>query len=487
MNETAKFSLFDKNGAQTGTPFTKKILISAVITVLVYIGISMLPMQAYGENCAKGLAFLVASILFMVTSSLDVSIIGMLMITIAPLLGLCTWQEVQAASGSSSLYPMLGMTIVALGCEFTPFGKRISYWFLYTFGHKPVRMLLAVGISSSLLSAFVSNTAVIILMSSIINLMLLAMGEKPGESRLGKAAMLIVLIAAMYGGIALINGSPGSNNLLINFMNSASGDLDLTIPYAHWAKTGFPIYVITFVPVCFIYIKWFKIKNTGFDLLPKSYYKEKLNELGKMAGSEWRWVIITVAMVVCMLAGMNSNLAAMLFAAITLLPLIGVSPWKEVAKKVPWSLLVALITIPILGTIINTSGITVWLQEVISPLLSGMGLLGFSIALALLAFLMVNLLVNANFGVWAFVGTVGTAISISLGYNPVVAVFPAFLTSAMMWCFGGNVIVMLNKSYNWWEMKDPVAPGLIAGLFISIAIPLLNYLLNMLFGTPMYL
>lgn len=483
MNQSeSKFKLLDVEGNQTGVKFGTKTILSFIIPIIIYFLLSMLPLQAYGELTAKGLAFVAAMIVFMIMSPLDPAIGGMLLITIGPLLGVCTWADVKAACGSSSFYPMLGMTIVALGCEFTPFGKRVAYWFLYKFGQKPVAMLIAVGVVSALLSAFVSNTAVIVLLSAIVNTMLLTMGEKPGESRLGKAAMLIVLMGAEYGGMALINGSPGSNNLCIGTMMSAAEGYDISLTYTQWARVGFPIFLLTIVPMCLIYIFYFKIRKKDFTMLPKSYYKQKSEELGKMSGAEWRWVIITVAMIVSMLLGMDSNLAAMLFAAISLLPVIGVNPFKECLSKVPWAVLIGICTLPIIGTILQSTGVSAWIQDAVAPLLSGLSPLGLSVALALVMFLLVNILVNAFVGVWVSMVSLGTILSISMGYNPVVVVFPCLLTASFMWCMGTNAVSLLNKGYDWWDMKDPIIPGFISGIIASILIPLMSYGLNLLYG-----
>ena len=485
--ENKKFHLFDTAGEQTGLPVSRKIILSFVIPVILYFALSLLPLSAYGENCAKGLGFVVAIIVFMIMSPLDPAVGGILLITIGPLLGLCSWDEVKAACGASSFYPMLGMTIVALGAEFTPFGRRVAYWFLYQFGQKPVAMLIAIGCAAAVLSAFVSNTAIIILLSAIVNTMLLTMGEKPGESRFGKAAMLLVLMGAEYGGMALINGSPGSNNLCIGTMIAAAPEYELGISYGEWARIGFPLFVITIVPMCLIYIWYFKIRNKNFQMLPKSYYKEQMVQLGHISGAELRWIIITLAMIVAMLLGMNNNLAAMLFAGISLLPLIGVSPFKDCMKKIPWAVLLGICMLPVVGTILTGTGVSDWIQAVVTPLLSGLSPLDLSIALAVVMFLLTNILVNAFVGVWVFMVSLGTVLSISMGYNPVVVVFPSMLTGAMMWCMGANAISLLNKGYDWWDMKDPIIPGFVSGLFASVVLPLLSYALNLLYGTALYI
>ncbi len=487
MNDNSSLKLIDITGEQLGIKINRKLILSIVIPIVSYLLLSMLPLQQYGENCAKAVGFIVASILYLVLTPISTYIAGLLLISMATLLKLVAWSDVQAALGSSSFYPMLGMTIVALGAEFTPFGKRISYWALYKFGKKPIRLLVTIAFTTALISAFVSNTATIILMSSIMNGMLLAMGEKPGESKLGKVAMLLVLVSAIFGGIALINGSPASNNLCLNTMTSTSGDLNIVVTYKHWAMIAFPTFLLTFFPICFFYIKWFKIKDSDSKLLPPSYYKEHLDAIGKMTGAEWRWIIITLGMVVAMLCGMNNNMAAILFAAIALFPFVGVAPAPDVLKRIPWGLLLLICTVPVIGKVLNLNGVAAMVQDMISPLFGNMSPLAMSIALAVTCFLMLNFFVNAMTATWTFIATFGTTLCIACGYNPAVVLLPSFFIGAFCWCFGVNSVVLLNKSYGWWEMKDPIAPGFIAGAICCILIPVCTYLLSLLYGIPVTL
>lgn len=482
-----KDSILDIAGEYTGIPLNRRLLISVAGTVVIYLALCLMPMEAYGDKCAQGLAFVCATIWWMITTPAEMSVSALLIATLGVLSGVLAYSDVTAMFGSSSFYTMLGMSIVARGIEFTPFGRRIAYWFLYRFGQRPMSMLIVFGVVTACLSAFVSNIAVIILMSSIADGLLRTMGEKPGESRFGRAMMTMVIMASLMGGMALINGSPIGNLQGIAFMNAASSELDLSISYADWAKISVPVFLITVVPSMLIYARLSGFRSSALELPGKDYFKGYLDSLGRIGGSEIRWLLLTAGMIACMLSGMNTALASLLFAALCMLPGIGISDCREVIKRLPWGVLLCVCMVPLIGTVITGTGVSDWLNDLLSPLLGGMGVLPLSMASCALVFLCMNLMVNCTHGAQALTITLSTTVCIGLGYNPCTVLMPAMFAGAWFWCIGANYIVMMNKGYGWWELRDTLLPGFATGAFLCIAVPLINYLLCPLWGLSFYI
>ena len=173
----------------------------------------------------------------------------------------------------------------------------------------------------------------IVMMSAICAEMLREMKQVPGESKLGRAIMLVVIAASMIGGIMLINGSPIGNATGISLLVEASGGV-ASISFTDWAKIGVPAFLIVAVPMGLVYVVCCGVKNNEYKDLPsKDYYDSKLKELGTIGGSEIRWIIIVIGMVGCMIAGMNMAAASVLWAIIAMFPLVGVVPSNEVFRN----------------------------------------------------------------------------------------------------------------------------------------------------------
>jgi len=478
-----KDSLLDISGLRTGFPITKKFLIVVAAAIVAFLVITFaVDLSAYGEQASLGLGAFVAVLIVMIFGGIDIFEASLIMVFFGLALGVFEWGDVTSALGSSSFYTLLGMTIVAGGAEFTPFGKRFAYSFLKWFGQKPIPLVIAFTAATAILSAFVSNTAVIILMSGICSTLLSAMGEKPGESKIGRVLMSLVVMASFFGGCCLISGSPYGNSLMISFLESGSSGA-YTVTYAQWAIYGTVSFLVLLIPICFIYIKFNKFKSSDVQTLPKEYYQKKLDELGPMGGSEYRWCAMIVIMVILMIMGKNTAMMAMLFAMLCLIPGFGVSPMKGYEKKIPLSCLLCIALVPMMALFITKTGLIDWISDIIIPILDSVkSPLLYAMICALIMGLGVNFTVSAMTAFQAAYMVILVPITVELGFNPVVVLMPTLLIASFFWSMGLNYMVMLNRGYGYWEDKDLFAPGMISVVLCAIVIPLLVFAISGILG-----
>jgi len=192
-------------------------------------------------------------------------------------------------------------------------------------------------------------------------------------------------------------------------------------------------------------------------------------------------------MVALMMAGVTGPYVAMFCAAVTVFPVVGVAPAKEVIKKAPWSALLAICLLPLLGNVVTDTGLNKWISDIITPLLGNISPFMLCLLAALLMAVLINLLVNAMMGVQALVMSIMAPLCVSLGYNPTIILLPAAFAASFYWCMGVNQYVQINKEYGWWEMKDPIIPGLIAAVLIAVVSAVVACTLGPIFGMSLYL
>lgn len=480
-----KDRFIDSNGSCTGVPLEKRFVSSLAASVLALIFISRLPLEHYGDDTALALGFFVSMLIVLIFMPINIAAASMLAAVGGVGLGFWDWNVVGSTFGSSPFLSILGMLIVAMGCEFTPFGKRLSYVLLKKYGKKPVRMVFVLGVVSALLSAFVSNVAVIIMLSSVCGELLSAMGQKPGESRFGKVVMLIIPVTAIVGGMVLINGSPTGNYLAIKFLENSTGGY--SVSYTEWAVCGILCFAFTIVPICGIYIKCFGLKNSDVDPLPESYYEQLLEDLGPMGGSEYRWLLTVFCMVACTLMGMKSGIAALLFAVISMFPGIGTVPAERAMKKLPIHVMISSGLVPLLALLFSETGLGDCMGDWIRPLTTHAGPLGLSILSALIAGILVNVFVNANVAVSALTIGIMAPVCVQQGYNPALVMMPTLFMVSYFFVMGAHNIMLLNKGYGYWEIKDPMLPGILTVLFCGVIFPVICYVAGPLFGIAVYI
>lgn len=475
--------LFDINGYATGIAVGKRFIFSIFAAVAALIIGSLLPLDAFGEKCGLALGWLVAVLVLMLTLPAGSRVPASIICAIGGFyLGLWDMTAIKNALGNSSFYLMFGMTIVALGAELTPMGKRIAYWFLSKFGQKPTSVVYAYGLTTALLSTFIGNIPCIIMMSGIANNILIARGEKPGESKLGRCLMLLVITATMLGGVALITGSPiGNTNAIVMLEAFTSGQF--TVTFGNWAFLLFPCFLVTALPMCWIYIKCTGLKNDeDTNSQPKDYYENLQKSMGKVGGSEIRWIVITVVMVICLCAGMDMRAAALLFALISMFPLVGFAAPKTMLTKVPLEFLIPMAMLPLLGTMFGNTGLDTLIAYILTPLVQGLSPLAFSMVCALFCGFVVNFFVNAGSAATAVIMGITAPLCVSLGYNPAVVLLPTMSINSFMFVFSANAQVMLNKQYGWWDDKDTVLPGFLFLILACIVFPVVCCLLGPVFG-----
>lgn len=477
----------DFNGLRTGVPFDKRTIITLLVCIVVFFALRALPLQAYGETTSTALALVVITFLMLMFLKVNVIVPAMLIAVLGCLLHLWDWAAVKTTVANSPMVMMTGMMIVAMGCEFTPMGKRVAFLLLKHFGQKPSALVVIIGIATAFLSGFVSNNAMIIMMSAICAEILTEMHQTPGESRLGRAIMLVVIAASMVGGEILICGSPIGNSTGISLLNEASGGIT-EISFATWAKIGVPAFLILMFPMGLIYVKYFKVKDKDYTDLPsKEYYDAKLRELGPVGGSEIRWILIVVGMVASMIAGMNMALASVLWAIVAMFPLVGVVPSNAVFKKLPWTIIIASAFIPIMGTCFSAHGIGKMVVATIGGVFNGLGPVAFCLVATIIQGIFCNVFVGASTAALTLGVGLMTPICISLGYNPSLIMMPVIMINSCFFIVGVNTTMLLNKGYGYWELKDPIVPGVILLLACAVVYALVTCLLGPVIGVPLYM
>lgn len=478
--------LLDIHGDTTGYKVDKKFIISVAGSVLLIIlGTKMSFLDGYGETAGLAFGLLLASLFSLVFMPAHILVPSMLIVVLGAIMGLWDVATIKATFGNSPFIQALGMTLVALGCEFTPIGERLAYIFLKKFGKRPVLMAVVVGAFCAVVSAFISNVATIIMMSSIVAGILRAAGEKPGESKLGMVCMLLVVAASKMGGFGLFSGSVLGNTAALNYVRETTG---YTLTYAEWAKISIPCFIIAVPVMCFIYIKFFGLKNDDVKLPPPEYYNEKLKTLGKITGAEIRWMIILFGMILCMLFGADMNVASLLFAALAMCPGIGVLNCKTVWNRVPVAILLSASFLPLMAKLFSDHGLNAFVSDLLGPIFGSFGPFGFMMVTTLVLGLMLTFFVNAQTPVNSIIFTCAPPIALALGYNPAVVMLPALFTNGFFFAHGANATTILNRDYGYWsKTTDPMAPGLILIACTTVIFSVVTYFLAPVLGMPLYL
>ena len=485
-NTKVREGILDLQGLTTGVKCQKKTIIMPIVIVVLLLACSQLPLQAYGEKTGLALGVFLSVILCFLIQPWDMVITALMVPVAGFFLGFWDWSVIQTATGKSSFVSMFALSVVSAGAATTPLGRRLALVCLRKFHDKPIVMVFAVGLVSALLSAFISNTAVIIMMSSIVHGLLITMGEKPGESKIGRVMMVLIVTASYVGGMALINGCSASALLGIGLLESAT-DGAYTITYRQFSSVGVPGVLISVFPALWIYVKGMGLKKSDFkNNLPREYYDNLYKELGPVQGSEIRWVILTAVMVVWLFMGGHSTAVPLTCAIISLLPVIGCVPVKEMFKHVPMKILFIILFAGTIGSLFTTTGLSTMFTDYLTPLFSGLSPYMFIVVTCLVMALLENVCVTVN-SIYVLVMTLVTPICLTMGYNPSLMMLPVIILHCTFFVLRLNATVLVNKHYGWWETKDGVVPGIIVVVLLCLLFPAIAVLIGPMVGMNVYI
>ena len=250
--------------------------------------------------------------------------------------------ELALAYGNNNVYLFLGGFILALALEKWNVHHQIASRILAIMGSTKSKILLGFGLSSYLLSMWISNTATTLMMLPMAISIIQAQKQSEESNRFSLLLMLTVAYAASIGGMATLVGSP-PNTQMAGTLESTFG---IEISFWEWMRIGLPLSLIVFM-----------VLNGFFQIILGSQRNEKI--LINIQQAQWttpqKRVLFTFAIVIFLwvtrglivdytgVSFKDSSVAILGGIVLFLIPSNNKSDkllqWKDTVK-IPWGILV---------------------------------------------------------------------------------------------------------------------------------------------------
>jgi sodium-dependent dicarboxylate transporter 2/3/5 len=277
-------------------------------------------------------AVLAGVIIAWVTEPVPIPVSGLMGVSVLVLLGVGGEDgadAVLAPFGSGTIFTFIGAFILAQSMLKHGLARRFAFRILSLpgVGHSTMRVIIAFGVITCLLSAFVSNTATVAMLlptalgilAVIANLIQEQRIEEDGEVgafdptrlRVGFALMLMLAYGASVGGLLTPVGSP-PNLIGRDLIEQATGQ---AIPFASWMALAFPVCALMFVALCgvLLLINKPEIRRLrGID----DYVRAERERMGRLSRAEKNTLVafvFTVTLwifpgIVALVAGADSDI-----------------------------------------------------------------------------------------------------------------------------------------------------------------------------------
>jgi len=256
---------------------------------------------------------------------------------------------------SPVIWLMLGGFFMAEGLSKTGLDRKLFALAMRPAGSQPSHVLLAVMLTSAVASMFISNTSTTVLMIGAVIPLLRQAGV---DASFGKTLLVAIPLAASVGGMGTIIGS-APNAIAVG----VAADFGREVNFVEWMLLGVPV-ALSLVVIAWLFL---------LRLYPVTMDEFKLDldneEEPELPGKRER-IIVAALSTVTVVMWMTTPLHGIHVAAISLIPIVGLTLTEVVGAKdvrsLPWDTLMLVAGGLSLGAAVVDTGLAVrlasWLE-----------------------------------------------------------------------------------------------------------------------------
>ncbi len=383
-----------------------------------------------------------------ITEAIPIPVTSLLPIVLLPITGALESSAVTAAYGNPIIFLFLGGFMIALAMEKWDLHKRIALNIISVLGTSINSIVFGFMAATGFLSMWVSNTASVMMMlpigTAIVYQVTQELNKSEGDhsediDKFSKALIFGVGYGGTIGGLGTLIGTP-PNIILAAIVNELFG---VEITFASWMMFAFPVVVIL------LFIGWLMLTRfiypIKFSNLPggKALIAKEKAALGKITFEEKAVLVVFLSAAffwitrsflwqgqILAIPGINDTMIAIVAAiALFLIP----SPNKggcllgwDIARDVPWGILLLFGGGLAIAAGFSSSGLAVWIGGQMSVLEGVNFLLVILLAAGMVLFLTE---ITSNTATATMILPVLASLALALDIHPFVLMVPAAMAA----------------------------------------------------------
>lgn len=329
------------------------------------------------ESGRRLAAVAVLMAIWWVSEAIPLAATALVPIVCFPVLGVQGINETTSSYGHPLIFLFMGGLMLGKGIELWGAHKRMALMIISLVGTSPKRVVGSMMLCGALLSAFVSNTATVMMMLPIVASVAALTSGEPGKEndRFHTCLLLSLAYGCSIGGIATLMGTP-PNAFMAGFVQL---ELGIEITYARWLLIGLPVTLIM-LPLSWVYMVFIampvRIERVAGG---KEQIKSMRRELGPMGRAEATMVAIFVLTALLWithawieqafgLPKMHDAAIAIFGAVLMFICPSGrddqrrIMSWKH-AQQIPWGILILFGGGLSLASAVSNTGLDAWIGQ----------------------------------------------------------------------------------------------------------------------------
>ncbi|MCA1772048.1 MAG: DASS family sodium-coupled anion symporter [Halomonas sp.] len=383
-----------------------------------------------------------------ITEAIPIPVTSLLPIVLLPITGALEGSRVTAAYGNPIIFLFLGGFMIALAMEKWGLHKRIALVIIGLLGTSINRIVLGFMAATGFLSMWVSNTASVMMMlpigTAIVYQVTQELSKSDGDhsddiDKFSKALIFGIGYGGTIGGLGTLIGTP-PNIILAATVSELFG---VQISFADWLFFAFPVVVIL------LFASWLLLTRIIYPVkfadLPggKEVIQKEKQALGTTSFEEKAvlWVFLFAAFMwitrsflwegqLLTIPGIDDTMIAMVAAiALFLIPSKNqggcLLDW-EVAKDVPWGILLLFGGGLAIAAGFSSTGLAEWIGEQMNVLEGVNFLMVILLASAMVLFLTE---ITSNTATATMILPVLASLALALNVHPFVLMVPAAMAA----------------------------------------------------------
>jgi sodium-dependent dicarboxylate transporter 2/3/5 len=434
---------------------TRRNLFLVIALVVLVSGLLAPRPEGLTEQGHRALVVFSVCLVLWVTQCLPLSVTGILVFVLLPLLGVLSPGETFSLFGNRAVFFILGALILSAGLMKTGLSSRLAFLFLSRFKRSPLSLAVGILISAAFLTYWMPEHAVAALLFPIVLEICFALRLRPLESRYAKLLFLSLAWGTVIGGVGTLLGG-ARNPLAIQILNETYG---MSIGFFDWIVAVLPIVVINLAAALLVLLFFFKpdIKDItpAIDIL-----REEIAMRGPMGGGEKRMIIVMLATVALWITRSEAlGLANIALMGAVSLFVLRVIRWEDAEEYVNWGIILMYGGAVAIATSLADSGAAEWLSQSIfaNRTVTPFVLVGLT---ALAAKLLTEGI--SNVAAVAILLPIGFSLGDIYGVNPVLIVYAVAVSAGLAFCLPmGTPPNAICISSGYYRVADSIKPGAI--------------------------
>lgn len=239
------------------------------------------------------------------TEAVPIAVTSLLPIVLFPLFGVMGSSDTLKEYANGTIFLFLGGFLIAAGIARWHLDRRIALLTIRIVGTKPQQIILGLLLSTSFISAWVSNTATAAMMVpialAVLKVVRSTREDLPidrAEHNFGVCVLLAVAYGASLGGVLTLIGTP-PNGIFARFVEQT---YNVPVSFIDWMLIAFPIVVVMIVATQLLMTK--VLFRELVSELPggKDWVMHEYSKLGPMSRGEKivLTVFVTAALLWCL-------------------------------------------------------------------------------------------------------------------------------------------------------------------------------------------